>query len=106
MSEARQRLPKGEGRDNVDRTINRLASELAYNEDRRARRHVDGVNIVAIIFVGGFGFFLTWLLWRDPVVFKVLAVIVATFFTLFVLIGGGTRFFTVRDRFAYEEAPD
>lgn len=91
--EIREKLPPGRGRDDLDGALGNMARQLAYAEDARLRRRIDGANAVAMVVVGLVGVGLFGFLWQfDNVVVRIIAVALATFIALLVFIGGGSRF--------------
>ncbi len=60
--------------------------------------------MAAIVVVLILGVGITWVLWAiGPVILRIIAVAVAAFASVLVTVGGFSRFFEVRERFAYEE---
>lgn len=103
LGAVRGTLPEGPGRDSVDKTINRLASELAYREDLQARRRVSGTNLAAMVVIAVVGAAIFWWLWTlGPTWLKAVASVVLGFFSLLVVIGGGSAFFEIDEKFGYE----
>lgn len=101
--EMREKLPEGAGRTALDQTAGRLAQQLAYLEDRRLRRRLDGANLAAIVVVLAVGAGLTYLLWSvEHVAVRTAAVLIAGFATLLVAFGGLPQMFKVQDAYPFE----
>lgn len=101
-----EKTPEGAGREALAEVSSKLAQQLAYLEDRRLRRKVDGSNIAAMVFVvvvGGGGGFGLWQL--DNIFMRILAVLLIGFATLLVLVGGLPQAMTTTERYPYDE-PD
>lgn len=101
LSAQRENLPDGPGKEAVDRTLDRLGSELAYQTDRAARRYVMPVMVGVLVLVVSAVSWGAWCLWSwGPALAKVCAVILATAGWLYAL--AGIAIFRVRDHLAFE----
>lgn len=105
LAELRGTLPDGDGKSAVDLTLNRLANEMAYKEDRAARRVVDFGTLGAMTIVAILAFGVTWLCWLGPLWLKFVGGGVAVFATLLILVGGLSQLLAVREQFEYEKSP-
>lgn len=99
-----EKTPEGEGRRALTEVAGKLAQQLAYLEDRRLRRKVDGANIAAMVFVvvvggaAGFGF---WQL--DNIVMRTLAVLVIVFASVLVVVGGAPQVMKTTEHYPFQE---
>jgi len=105
LTDIRAKVPEA-AQDPIDATLTRLSSELAFQEDQRARRTIDSGVFWTIVSIGAVGFVGTYLLWRDPLIWRILAVLLASFATLLILAGGVPQLMKVRPKFGYEEAAE
>lgn len=98
-----EKTPESAGRKALE-VAGHLAQQLAYLEDRRLRRKVDGANIAAIVFVvvvgGGIGFGL-WQL--DNIVMQIVAILVIAFTTVLVVVGGVPQIMKTMERYPFQE---
>lgn len=100
------RMPDGEGKAALQAAAHKMASQLAWSEDRRMRRRVDGGSVFAVIVVVVLGGGLAGLLWQvDNIFTRVAAVLIALFAVLLVVVGGLPQVRPVRDTYRFEEQP-
>src|SRR5688572_20919055 len=61
--EAVEAMEEGEGRDALRAAADKMARQLAYAEERRLRRRLDGASLFAVVLITAAAFALTLWLW-------------------------------------------
>lgn len=106
VTAAHEAMPDCEGKRRLQETASRLAAELAYREDRDARRRVDGVSVATVVIVALVAGGATFGLWATgSVALRVLGVAIALFAALLILAGVTQSLVKVEDRYAFERDP-
>jgi|GEM_PF-1255911 len=103
LADLHGKLPEeGAGRQHLQEAIDPMSKQLAFLEDKRLRRHVDGAAVTAIVVVLLVGGGASYFLWQfDNPWLRVVAIAVAVFTTLLVTVGGYSTVMRTDDHYPF-----